>query len=77
MLDRPPMIEFLELCACSVRIKGHHAFKLGTCSYRNIAKRYSIVARQRINVGFKLMVRGDTGAGDLVAPPPYTASILQ
>ena len=23
MLDPPPMIEFLELHACSVRIKGH------------------------------------------------------
>ena len=33
----------------------------------------SIVARQRISVGFKLAVRGDTGAGGLVAPPPCTA----
>ena len=27
MLDPPPMIEFLELHACSVRIKGRHALK--------------------------------------------------
>ena len=31
MLNPPPMIEFLELCACAVRIKGRHA--LNTDSY--------------------------------------------
>ena len=70
MLDPPPMIEFLELRACSVRIKGRHALKWGTCSYSNTEQQYSIhvVARQRTSVGFKLAVRGDTGAGGLVAP---------
>ena len=32
LLDPPPMIEFLELHACSVRIKGRHALKWGMCS---------------------------------------------
>ena len=32
MFDPPPMIEFLELYACAVRIKGRHALKWGTCS---------------------------------------------
>ena len=27
MLDPPPMIEFLKLRACSVKIKGRHALK--------------------------------------------------
>ena len=31
----PPMIEFLELHACSVRIKCRHALKWGTCSNSN------------------------------------------
>ena len=31
------------------------------------------VARQRTSVGFKLAVRGDSGAGGLVAPLPCTA----
>ena len=64
------MIEFHELRACSVRIKGRHAFKCGTCSYMysNTEQQYSIVARQRTSVGFKLAVRGDTGAGGLLAP---------
>ena len=31
-LDPPPMIEFLELHACSVRIKGRYALKWGMCS---------------------------------------------
>ena len=31
------------------------------------------VARQRTSVGFKLVVRGDTGAGGLVAPLLCTA----
>ena len=67
------MIEFLELRACSVKIKGRHALKRGTCSYSNTEQQYSIVARQRTSVGFKLAVHGDTGAGGLVAPLPCTA----
>ena len=59
MLDPPPMIEFLELHACSVRIKGRHALKWGTCS--------------NSNTGFKLAVRGDSGADGLVAPLPCAA----
>ena len=35
MLDPPTMIEFLELHACWVRIKGRHALKSGTCSNSN------------------------------------------
>ena len=31
------------------------------------------MARQRTSVGFKLAVRGDSGAGGLVAPLPCTA----
>ena len=38
----PPMIEFLELHACSVRIKGRHALKWGTCSNSNTEQQYSI-----------------------------------
>ena len=67
------MIEFLKLTACSVRIKGRHALKWGTCSYSNIEQQYGIVARQRTSVDFKLAVRGDSGAGGLVAPLPCTA----
>ena len=33
----------------------------------------SIVARQRTSVRFKLAVCGDTGAGGLVVPLPFTA----
>ena len=47
--------------------------KSGTCSYSNTEQQYSIVARQRTSVGFKLTVRGDTRAGGLVAPLPCTA----
>ena len=39
MLDPPPMI---ELHACSVRIKGRHALKWGTCSNSNTEQQYSI-----------------------------------
>ena len=71
MLDPPPMI---ELHACSIRIKGRHALKCGTCSNSNTEQQYSYtVARQRTSVGFKLAVRGDSGAGGLVAPLPCTA----
>ena len=41
----PPMIEFLELHACSVRIKGRHALEWGTCSYSNTEQQYSIDCR--------------------------------
>ena len=66
MLDPPPMIEFLELHACSVRIKGRHALKWGT---------YSTVysGKTENKRWFKLAVRGDSGAGGLVAPLPCTA----
>ena len=68
------MIEFLELHACSVRIKGR---KWATCSNSNTEQQYSIqlatVARQRTRFGFKLAVRGDSRAGGLVAPLPCTA----
>ena len=69
------MIEFLELRACSVRIKGRHALKWGTCSNSNTEQQYTryTVAKQRTSVGFKLAVRGDCGAGGLVAPLPCTA----
>ena len=67
------MIEFLKLRACLVRIKGRHVLKWGTCSYSNTEQQYSIVARQRTSVPFKLAVRGDSGAGGLVAPLPCTA----
>ena len=33
-------------------------------------QQYGIVARQRTSIGFKLVVRGDSGAGGLVAPLP-------
>ena len=36
-------------------------------------QQYSIEARQRTSIGFKLAVRGDSGAGGLVAPLPCTA----
>ena len=65
------MIEFLELRACSVRIKGRHALKWGTCSYSNTEQQYK--DREHASVGFKLAVPGDYGAGGLVAPLPCTA----
>ena len=67
MLDPPPMIEFLELHACSVRIKGRHALKWGTCSNSNTEQQYSIQWQD------KLAVRGDSGANGLVVPLPCTA----
>ena len=75
------MIEFLELRACSVRIKGRHALKWGTCSNSNTEQLtvhtrtgpvYSGKTVQRTSVGFKLAVRGDCGVGGLVAPLPCT-----
>ena len=68
------MIEFLELHACSVRIKGCHALKWGMCSNSNTEQQYSIQWQDREQVlVFKLAVRGDSGAGGLVAPLPCTA----
>ena len=68
MLDPPPMIEFLELHACSVRIKGRHAPSNGAraaIAAQTSSTVYSTyVARQRMaSVGFKLAVRGDSEAG--------------
>ena len=60
MLDPSPMIEFLKLRACLVRIKGCHALKWGMCSYSNTEQQYGIVARQRTSVLFKLSLRGVT-----------------
>ena len=48
MLDPLPMIEFLELHACSVRIKGRHALKWGTCSNSNTEQQYSRVSRRTL-----------------------------
>ena len=72
------MIEFLKLRVCSVRIKGHHALKWGMCSYSSKENSTSKVARQKtsVRVGFKLAVRGDTGAGGLVAALPCTVYCL-
>ena len=67
------MIEFLELHACSVRIKGRHALKWGTCSNSNTEQQYSIHGKTENKRWFKLAVRGDSGAGGLVAPLPCTA----
>ena len=36
-------------------------------------QQYGIVARQRTSIGFKLAVRGDSGAGGLVVPIPCTS----
>ena len=49
--------------------------EMGTCSNSNTEQQYSIatVARQRTSVGFKLAVRGDSGADGLVAPLPCAA----
>ena len=66
------MIEFLELRACSVRIKGRQALKFAAIATQN-SSTVCTVARQRTSVGFKLAVRGDSGAGGLVAPLPCTA----
>ena len=72
MLDPPPMIEFLELHACSVRIKGRHALKWATCSNSNTEQQYSIQWQDR-EQAFKLAVHGDSGAGGLIASLPCTA----
>ena len=78
MLDPPPVNEFLELYACSVRIKGRHAARPHMRHVQQQQHRTAVqytVARQmqRTSVGFKLAVRGDSGVGGLVAPLPCTA----
>ena len=40
---------------------------------QNSSTVYSVVTRQRTSIRFKLAVRGDTGAGGLVASLPCTA----
>ena len=47
LLDPPPTIEFLELYACAVRIKGRHALKWSTCSNSNTEQQYSIQWQDR------------------------------
>ena len=75
------MIEFLELHACSARIKGRQVVTPSNWAraaiathVQNTVQYTATVARQRTSVGFKLAVRGDSGAGGLVAPLPCTAS---
>ena len=71
------MIEFLELHACSVRTKGRHALKWGTCSNSNTEQQYSIYiysSKTENKRWFQASgIRGDSGAGGLVAPLPCTA----
>ena len=64
------IIKYLELRVSSVRIKGYHALKWSTCSYSNTEQWYSIVTRQIVCVGFKLIVHGGTGVGGLVVVSP-------
>ena len=64
------MNQFPEQRKCSIRIKGRYALKWDKYSYSN-------TARQRISICFKLAVRGDTGAGGLVAPLPCTAYFIK
>ena len=73
MLDPPPMIEFLELHACSVRIKGRHALKWGTCSNSNTEQQYSIQWQDREQALVQASGTWYSGAGGLVAPLPCTA----
>ena len=75
MLDPPPMIEFLKLRACLVRIKGRHVLKWGTCSYSNTEQQYSTVQWQDREQAFvrplnlkntkpeKSEVKGESGRG--------------
>ena len=69
------MIEFLELRACSVRIKV--ATPLNGARAAIATLNNGTVHAVATSVGFKLAVRtyvrGDTGAGGLVAPLPRTA----
>ena len=67
------MIEFLELHACSVRIKGRHALN-GAGAAIAIQNNSTVCSGKTENKRwFKLAVRGDSGAGGLVAPLPCTA----
>ena len=70
MLDPPPMIEFWDLHACSVRIKGRHALNWGTCSNSNTNSGKTENKRWFQASG---NLRGDSGAGGLVAPLHCTA----
>ena len=48
--------------------------QMGHVQQHRTALQYTVqVARQRTSVSFKLAVRGDSGAGGLVAPLPCTA----
>ena len=47
--------------------------QMGHVQLSNTEHQYSFEARQRTSIGFKLAVRGDTGAGGLVAPLSGTA----
>ena len=70
------MIEFLELHACSVRIKvvtPSNGARAAIATQNSSTVVYSAVARQRTSVRFQLAVHGDSGAGGLVAPLPCTA----
>ena len=67
------MIEFLKLRACPVRIKGRHTLKWGTCACSNSNTEQQYSGKTENKRGFKLAVRGDSGAGGLVAPLPCTA----
>ena len=55
-MDPPPIIKFLELCACSVRIKGPTPSN-GVCAaiatHNNDTVQYE---RHRTSIGFKLAV---------------------
>ena len=65
------MIEFLELHACSVRIKGRHALNGARAAIAT--QNSSTVLQYTVALCFKLAVRGDSGASGLVAPLPCTA----
>ena len=64
------MIDFLKLHSCSVRIKGCHTLKWGTCSYRN--------TENSVKTENKCLFQASgtwwqTGAGGLVLPLGCTA----
>ena len=67
------MIEFLELHACSVRIKvvtPSNGARAAIATQNNSTVYSGKTENKR---WFKLAVRGDSGAGGLVAPLPCTA----
>ena len=74
------MIEFLKLRACLVRINGRHASNMA-CAAIATRSNSTVQWQDREQAlalvhGFKQAkryVRGDTGAGGLVAPLPCTA----